>query len=326
MHRLAARATAGAGSIFVGQEDEAPTGVLGDLALDELALFVQSAGPHTENLDALAQSGQHVVVVLRAAVVQVGRRIGQQHHHAGRAVTTPVQLVHGFMQGLAHGLRVVTPATSAQGVQHPLEGVDVVGEVVAAQQKLVPLVAVGHQAQAQVGAAGQLGHFAGDALQGGLEFVDLVCHRAGGVDQEHQVQPGLATGSGGGQVQLHCTLLAAPQKALGLLAAFAHQHVIDLRLGRVERVGVNPGAALRVGACPHGVALGRADQYFRVGHAAALRVTHHQQVALTDVAAAVLHRGAVAEGQVFAEVGVVVHHARGDGAGFLQRRWLALGQ
>ena len=229
-------------------------------------------------------------------------RIGQQHQQARGAVAAPAEGVHGFKQGFVHGLGLVAAAAGLQLVQHLLESVQVAGEVVAAQHEGVGLVAVSHQAKAGVGAAGQASHFVGNGVQGGLELGDFVAHGAGGVDHEHQIQARAGGWRGGAQGDVHRAGLAALEHGFGGGLALAHVHFIQLAGLGVEGVGGDPGAAACVGACPHGGAAAGAHGHLRIRHGLG-----------AYVARAVLHLGAIAEGQVLRKVGVVVHHTGGDG-------------
>jgi hypothetical protein len=120
-------------------------------------------------------------------------------------------------------------------------------------------------------------------------------------------------------------LLVALQEGRALPAVHAHGDFVHLAApGVVEGIRMQPGAPARVGAGPHGGTVRRLHGDFGVGHHGAACIAHLQQVALADVALAVDDLGAAAEGQVFAEVGVVVDHAGGDrlvgGACGLHRR------
>jgi hypothetical protein len=97
-----------------------------------------------------------------------------------------------------------------------------------------------------------------------------------------------------------------------LLTLLAHSHFVHLAARGVEGVGVQPGAAGRVGARPHGGTVRGLHRHLGIGHAHAACVAHLQQVALAHIACAVRHWGALAELKIGREVGVVVDHAGGD--------------
>ena len=225
--------------------------------------------------------------------------------------------MHGGVQGFVQSLRHVAAAVGAQLCQLLLKGRQVVGEIGAAHEVGVASVAVGHQAVADVGLARQVRDLLGHGTHRALELVDLVGHRAGGVDQEGDVELRLRwRASSIGQRDLKLVLLATLQQRRAARAALAIAHLHFEQRGAQARYRcqrVQPGAAGGIGAGPQRQrARAGKDGHFGVGHRAAARVVDDQGVALLHIAGAHWQlRAALAVGEVGAEVGVVIDHTRG---------------
>ena len=199
----------------------------------------------------------------------------------------------------------------------PLEGAQVVGEIMRAGDESIAAVAVGHQAVADVGLARQLRDLLRHRAHRILQLGDLVAHRAGGVDQKDQIEAHRCA-QAGSQPHLHGLRLPTHQHGTALYAALAHGHTqraFVVEAGRQKRARVQPHTAGGVGASPHH-RLGDTGPLHRdlgIVHRVALRISHLEQVAFADVALAHRQVGvALAVGEVLAEVGVVVDHAGGD--------------
>ena len=119
----------------------------------------------------------------------MGRGVGDQEHQLQRRRRiAPRRRIDRLGERLVERLRVVAAAVGDDLGERGAEGLHVGREVEGAGDEGVALVAVDRHREAHVRAALEGGDAGGDGVDARLEPIDLVAHRAGGVEQEQDVE------------------------------------------------------------------------------------------------------------------------------------------
>ena len=100
----------------------------------------------------------------------------------------PRRLGQSVSKRLVEGFGIVVTAVGHDRREGLGEGLDVGGEVERRGEEFVALVAVQGHAQANVHVTGEPVDALGHLVDGDLELVDLVLHRAGGVEKEQDIE------------------------------------------------------------------------------------------------------------------------------------------
>ena len=177
-----------ADAAVVGQEDIGAARGDGEEAQHELRVLVDAAGRHGDELDAHAGADADRQLQRADDVgLVVGRRVEDEEGQSRACLRVPRQLLQHLVEGRVHRLGIVAAAHGLLLADVVRRLADLRGEVAVLRHVFVALVTIeeGCRAQRQRGAGGR--SLVDDVDQVALQEVDLVRHRARGVDDEGDV-------------------------------------------------------------------------------------------------------------------------------------------
>lgn len=104
---------------FIGQENEAPLGKLGQLAEDVLALVVQAAAGNGQDFYPPPGGLFHLDgVIVIIGIIQMGRGVSHQEDELDGILSTPLDIVDGLVQSFIERLRVMATTIGPHRVQN----------------------------------------------------------------------------------------------------------------------------------------------------------------------------------------------------------------
>ncbi len=243
-------------------------------------------------------------------------RVGDQEGEARGGLVTPQHLIYRDGQAAVHVLRGVAAAVRRELGDRGRERLDVGGERVRLGHELVALVLVFHEADADLHVLVELREH---GLQGGFDALDLLGHGACGVEDEDDVDGGLAdVGARRGDLELDRAVgVRGLEVGGGLALREAGGGRGELGGGHARDAGEENGATGRGRDESGSLLTGRvADGDLAVGDAGPVLVLHHDEAARGDVELVDPEAlGLLDVAEEVAVIGVVVPFAGADARG-----------